>query len=231
MSEQLELPLFPLPPQNTLMDNPDAVRYEEGLSPDHQAAKRSIARSATRFSEAYGDLGGGMQTAAENVELSDYYGEFIDGFEPWKKDIDAAFEQFDIARLSTDEIHKMTKTDQELLALYFDHYVDALISRGHYLATPGAEGSSLYAEYPFANEQQATVYGRELLGFAQAIQLSEEYDLLHAKSKDLKPKSHDRNNFVLNDRKKHGEPVVAFDTRDQKLRVKRQSRNSVPVAS
>lgn len=231
MNDQLELDLFPPPQKKELVENTDAVRFEEGESPDHLAVKRSIARSATRFSEAYGDLGGSMQTAAENVELSDRYGEFIDGFESWKKDIDAAFEQFDIARLSTDEIHKMTKADQELLALYFDHYVDTLISRGHYLATPGAEGSSLYAEYPFANEQQATVYGRELLGFAQAIQLSAEYDLLHAKSKDLKPKSHDRNSFVLKDRKKHGEPVVAFDTYDQKLRVKRQPRVSIPVAS
>lgn len=226
MSEQLELELFSPPPQDTLMDNPDAVRYEEGLSPDHLARQREFARRAVRFSEAYGDLGGGIQSAAEAVEIGDRYGEFADNFKPWKKDIRAAFEQFDLTKLSVDEIRKMTKADQELLALHFDHYVDTISSRGRNLATPGAEGGQLYGEYPFTDEQQAVTYGRELLEFAQAIQLSEEYDLLHAKSEELKDKKSNRDQFVGKDKRKNGPIVVAFDTRDQKLRVKRQPRNS-----
>lgn len=232
--QQFELDLFPSPQKKKAavkIDAAEASRYEEGESPDHIAQRREVARRAFIFSDAYAELGGGIQTAAEEAELGTRYGEFVDGFEPWKKDIDTAFEQFDIAKLNVPDIRKMTKEDQRLLALHFDYFADLLQGRGRILATPGSEGSPIYDEYPFENEEAAIAYGRELMRFAEAIKFSEEYDLLHAMSKELKPKTHDRDAFVAKDKKDHGEPIVVFDTRDQKLRVKRIPRHSISAAS
>lgn len=233
--QQLQLDLFPSPHKKELAEltdvADDATRFEEGESPLHIARQREIARRAVVFSEAYAELGGGVQSAAEEAELGDRYGEFADSFEPWKKDIDIAFEQFDIAKLSVEEIRKMTKADQELLALHFDYYVDKITGRGRVLATPGSEGSPLYDEYSFADENTAIAYGHELMQFAEAIKYSEEYGWLHAKSKALKAKTFERDNFVRRDKKDHGQIVVAYDTRDKKLRVKRDRQQPVTTAS
>ena len=200
--------------------NPEATRFEQGKSMTQLQRERHVAHSAIRFSEAYAELGGGVQDRIMDGELGARYGEFIDNYEPWKQDIAIGFETFNLPALTLEGIRDMSERDQRTLAQYFDQFVGSIASRGRVLATSGSWLNERFDGYGFTSDEQAVDYGQELKRFETAIKATDTYGFLHFLSLRIEPDSVKRDAKLRHDRAK-GIPTVIHDVKTDKLRIMR----------
>lgn len=216
-------PQLPLPEFATPQPEEADTRYETAPSMDDLQFAREMGRNALqlRMSEAQNDLGGGIESAQLEDALADQFGEFIDDQEPWKRDINATFERFNLISLLPDAIEKMTVEDRTTLALHFDEHVLAMKHKARVLVTDGSAEGREFQDYDFPSVEAAIAYGHELKAFTQAIEQTPAYELLRdfASSKQLP--STLRSRRILQDTQKHGTVTVVHDKKYDKIRIQR----------
>ena len=210
----MELPyqdtLFRLPGEAT--ESAEAPRFQTPERVEFLKTARLVARLAfAPISPAFADLGGGIENAQFKAQDL-VYGTFIDNYKPWKKEITAAFEQFNLPVLGTDVLLKMTIEDKNRFAHFYTYFVEHLRGRSGVLRAPGSALTDYLAGYHFEDDEAARQYGEELKELRAILMNYPLYDTLHNRSQDDKPTRKVRDTYVNNYLLKYGTPVLALDT-------------------
>lgn len=204
---------------------PEAERFWQGESIAHLREqlerRREIMRSELgqrALSRAQAELGGGIEAAYENLELTPFAA-FIEQYQPWKTDIATGLEDLRVSEVTPADIRQMTVADQRLFTAHYEEFVGRTRSRARLLRTPGSFEGEVANNYPFQNEQEMFAYGEELRRFVAATESTDVYELVHHHMlkhyfpERSQSRQRDRiHRVVTSDIKRHGQPVVVTDT-------------------
>ncbi|HYG83316.1 MAG TPA: hypothetical protein VD907_00360 [Verrucomicrobiae bacterium] len=181
------------------------------------------ATTAELMDKPYYELGGGVAEAAAEQERDGLtpFIEFLDDYQPYKREAAALFEQFRFHELNEQSLVALPEDQAGPLSAHIVEHIDQMQRRGQVLATEGAFGGALAESYGFQDEASCQAYGRELMALSETVMRQPLFTELTAvahtfldewlQKRRQDPRPHaatnlTRRQFVKYDTAKHGEP-------------------------
>jgi hypothetical protein len=204
------------------------TRYEAPAQVDKVRAGLAAAANLATSREltAYEEQTSSESYAREVADAKGPYADFIeDGLQPHEIEIQRAFEQFNLPRLTVDRLRAMPAGERGRLALHFVAFITFAERHGQVFATDGGPDphSLMYREHGFESSEQAVEYGHKLQSFARAVKSQapfnylEDHTLPHKTPLQLSVMGKRARTDITN----HGgkRPTVFVDTKTDKLKL------------
>lgn len=203
------------------------ARYEapETIEKIRAGLLSAVALATERELTPYEEQTSFADYAAEVDGARGPYGDFIeDGLEPHELEIQRAFEQFNLPKLTVERLREMPAGERSRLATHFVSFIHLAGRHGSVFAADGGPDplSVMYREHDFASPEQAMEYGRKLMRFAHTVKMQPAYRYLDAYAPEHKTQ---RQIDVMNKRvqadikNRGGRPTVYTDTKTGKLKL------------